>query len=46
VPVIDAARAAGAQALNVLSSVLFLNRTRIIEHVAMVRLATIYQWPE
>jgi hypothetical protein len=42
VPVIDAARAAGAQALNVLSSVLFfLNRTRIIEHVAMVRLATI-----
>jgi hypothetical protein len=30
------------QPLNLLSSVLFfLNRTRIIEHVAMVRLATI-----
>jgi putative tryptophan/tyrosine transport system substrate-binding protein len=47
VPVIDAVRAAGGQAFNVRSSVLFfLNRTRIIEHVAMVQLATIHQWPE
>jgi putative tryptophan/tyrosine transport system substrate-binding protein len=46
-PAIDAARTAGAQALNVLASALFnAYRTRIIEHVAMVRLPAIYQWPE
>ena len=44
---IDQVRASGAEALNVLASPL-LNAERriIIEHVAALRLATIYQWPE
>jgi putative tryptophan/tyrosine transport system substrate-binding protein len=46
-PAIDAARAAGAQALNVLSSpLIFVNHTQIIEHVATVRLPAIYDVPE
>jgi putative ABC transport system substrate-binding protein len=47
VPAIDAARASGAEALNVLSSpMLFLNRRIIFDRVAEMRLPTIYQWPE
>jgi putative ABC transport system substrate-binding protein len=44
---IDAARAAGAQALNVLGGPLvFINHTRIIEYVARIRLPAIYDVPE
>jgi putative ABC transport system substrate-binding protein len=44
---IDAAKAAGASALNVLSSP-FLNGNRqlILDRVAALRLPAIYQWPE
>jgi ABC-type uncharacterized transport system substrate-binding protein len=46
-PAIDAAKAAGAEALNVLASaVLFNNRTIILERVAALRLPPVYQWPE
>jgi putative ABC transport system substrate-binding protein len=47
VPAIEAARASGAQALNVFASA-FLNANRklIIEHSALVRLPAIYQYPE
>jgi len=44
---IDAAKAAGAAALNVLASpVLFGQRRLIIERAAALRLPAIYQWPE
>jgi putative ABC transport system substrate-binding protein len=46
-PAINAASANGAGALNVLASpMLFLNRHRIIDRVAELRLPAIYQWPE
>jgi putative tryptophan/tyrosine transport system substrate-binding protein len=46
-PAIDAARAAGAQALNVLGGpLIFINHAQIIEHVARVRLPAIYGVPE
>jgi putative ABC transport system substrate-binding protein len=44
---VDAARASGAGALNVLgSALLFNNRSIIFERVAALRLPAIYQWPE
>jgi putative ABC transport system substrate-binding protein len=44
---IDAAKAAGAAALNVLASpVLFGQRQLIIERAAALRLPAMYQWPE
>jgi putative ABC transport system substrate-binding protein len=47
VPVIEAARAAGAQAINVLSSVKFyLNRALIIESAAKAQLPAVFQFPE
>ncbi|MGB6352025.1 MAG: ABC transporter substrate-binding protein, partial [Pseudolabrys sp.] len=46
-PAIDAAKASGATALNVLASALFFNNRKIIfERVATWRLPAIYQWPE
>jgi putative tryptophan/tyrosine transport system substrate-binding protein len=46
-PAIDAARARGADAVNVLSSpMLFVNRRIILDHVAEVRMPAIYQWPD
>ena len=45
--VIDEAKAAGVEAINVLSSpMLYLNRHTIYDRVASLRLPTIYQWPE
>ena len=47
VPAIDAARASGAQALNVFASALLnANRKLIIEQSALARLPAIYQFPE
>jgi len=47
VPAIEAARAAGAPAINVLASVKFyLNRALIIESVAKARLPAVFQFPE
>ena len=47
IPAIDAAKASGAAALNVLASpILFGNRQIILERVALLGLPTIYQWPE
>jgi putative tryptophan/tyrosine transport system substrate-binding protein len=44
---IDAAKSAGAAALNVLASpLLFAQRQLIFERVAALRLPAIYQWPE
>jgi ABC-type uncharacterized transport system substrate-binding protein len=44
---IDAAKASGAEALNVLASaLLFNNRTIIFERVAALRFPAVYQWPE
>ena len=44
---IDAARVAGAEALNVLASSLFYNNRLIIfERLAALRMPAIYQWPE
>src|SRR5207249_3919416 len=44
---IDAARATGAEALNVLaSSFLYNNRPIIFERLAALRMPAIYQWPE
>jgi putative ABC transport system substrate-binding protein len=44
---IDAAKASGAAALNVLASALFFNNRQIVfERVASLRLPAIYQWPE
>ena len=46
-PAIDAAKASGAAALNVLASpLLFANRQMVIERAAALRLPAIYQWPE
>jgi putative ABC transport system substrate-binding protein len=47
VSAIDAAKASGAGALNVLASSLFFNnRDIILDRVAALRLPAIYQWPE
>jgi putative ABC transport system substrate-binding protein len=47
VAALDAAKAGGAQALNVLASGLFnLNQRVIIERTSMLQLPAIYQWPE
>jgi putative tryptophan/tyrosine transport system substrate-binding protein len=47
IPAMDAALAAGAEAMNVLaSSLLNRHRARIIAHAAALRLPAIYQWPE
>ena len=47
VPAIEAAKDAGATALNVLATPLFFNNRHIIfERVSMLKLPTIYQWPE
>jgi putative ABC transport system substrate-binding protein len=44
---IDAAKASGAEALNVLASpLLVVNRQIIMQRVAALRLPTIYEWPE
>jgi putative ABC transport system substrate-binding protein len=44
---VDAAKASGAEALNVLASpVLYGNRQIIMQHVAALRLPAIYQFPE
>jgi len=44
---IDAARKDGAEALNVLASLLFFsNRKVVVDLVASARLPAIYQWPE
>ena len=44
---IDAAKASGATALNVLSSlILYTNRRLIMDRVAAIRLPAIYQFPE
>jgi putative tryptophan/tyrosine transport system substrate-binding protein len=44
---IDAAKAAGAAALNVLASpILFSQRQLILERTAALRLPAMYQWPE
>ena len=46
-PAIEAARAAGAQALDVLASPLFnANRALLIERIAAARLPAMYEWPE
>ena len=45
-PAIDAARAEGAQALEVFASALFnANRASLIAHTNAARLPAIYQWP-
>src|SRR5262249_21129818 len=47
VPAIQAAKTAGAAAVNVLSSpLLFANRRMIYERTAALRLPAVYQWPE
>jgi ABC-type uncharacterized transport system substrate-binding protein len=44
---LDAAKASGAEAVNVLATPLFANnRQLVIERVAALRLPAIYQWPE
>ena len=44
---IDTAHASGATALNVLASpMLYSNRQLIMDRVAVLRLPTMYQWPE
>ena len=44
---IDAAKASGAAALNVLSSpLLFGNRQIVMQRVAALRLPAIYEWPD
>jgi putative ABC transport system substrate-binding protein len=46
-PALDAARAKGVDAINVLATPLFfVNRKKIIERTAKLRLPAIYQWPE
>jgi ABC-type uncharacterized transport system substrate-binding protein len=46
-PAIDAARAEGAQALDVLASALFnAQRTELIAHANQARLPAMYQWPD
>jgi putative ABC transport system substrate-binding protein len=47
VSALDAAKATGATALNVLASALFFNnRQSIFRQVAALRLPAMYQWPE
>jgi len=51
IPAIDAAKAAGAEALNFLATPLFSvpgsrNNDVVLERVATVRLPAIFQWPE
>jgi len=47
VPALDAAKAAGAGAINVLAGQLFyFNHELVIERVQELRLPAIYQWPE
>jgi putative ABC transport system substrate-binding protein len=44
---VDAAKASGSAALNVLATPLFFNNRQIIfERTATLRLPAIYQWPE
>jgi putative ABC transport system substrate-binding protein len=46
-PALDAAKAWGAEGLNVLASGLFnAGQQQIIEHVGAVQLPAMYQWPE
>ena len=46
-PAMDAAKASGAAALNVLASQFtFINRRLIIERAEALRLPSMYQWPE
>ena len=46
-PAIDAAKASGAAALNVLATPLvFVNRQIIIERTGTLQLPAVYQWPE
>ncbi len=46
-PALDAAKAKGADAINVLASPLFfVNRRQIIDQTAKLRLPAIYQWPD
>jgi putative tryptophan/tyrosine transport system substrate-binding protein len=46
-PAINAVKASGAGALNVLASaLLFNNRTIIFDRAAVLRLPAVYQWPE
>jgi putative tryptophan/tyrosine transport system substrate-binding protein len=46
-PALDAAKASGVEAVNVLATPLFANnRQLVIERVAALRLPAIYQWPE
>ena len=46
-PAIEAAKASGAAALNVLASpLLFANRQAILEHTAAAGLPAMYQWPD
>ena len=46
-PAMDAAKASGAAALNVLSAPLFsFNRRIVIDRAAALRLPAIYEWPE
>jgi putative ABC transport system substrate-binding protein len=46
-PAIDAARAAGAQGLNVLAASIFnANQRLIIEQTVAIKLPAIFQWPE
>jgi len=47
VPAIDRAKLSGVKALNVLASPLFFDNSRVvIEHIGIVQLPAIYQWPE
>jgi len=46
-PALDAAKAKGADAINILATPLFfVNRKQIIDQTAKLRLPAIYQWPE
>ena len=46
-PANEAAAKSGAQAMNVLASPLFsFNSREIVNHLALLRLPAIYQWPE
>jgi putative ABC transport system substrate-binding protein len=46
-PAIDAAKAWGAEALNVLATIFFvINRNIVIDRANAARLPTIFQWPE
>jgi putative ABC transport system substrate-binding protein len=47
VPAMNAAKASGAEGLNVLATPLFFfNRRLVITHAAELRLPAMYQWPE